>query len=53
VTLTSAPGLGVELDHDQVARLHDQFLSCGIRQRDDVGQMRKYRPDWKAVKPRY
>ena len=53
VTITTAPGLGVELDRDQLARLHEQFLSCGLRQRDDVGLMRKYRPDWKAVKPRF
>ena len=53
VTITTAPGLGVELDRDQLARLHEQFLSCGLRQRDDVGQMRKDRPDWKAVKPRF
>jgi glucarate dehydratase len=53
VSLRRAPGLGVELDHEQVARLHEQFLSCGIRQRDDVMQMRRYRPDWKVVKPRF
>jgi glucarate dehydratase len=53
VTLTRAPGLGVELDREQLARLHEQFLSCGIRQRDDERQMRKYRADWHAVKPRF
>ena len=53
VTLTRAPGLGIELDRDRVARLHEQFLSCGIRQRDDERQMRRYRADWKAVKPRF
>jgi len=53
VTLTSAPGLGVELDLEQLRKLHELFLSIDIRQRDDVRQMRKYRPDWKQVKPRY
>ncbi|MBI6605544.1 MULTISPECIES: glucarate dehydratase family protein [Pseudomonas] len=53
VQLTRAPGLGLELDHDQLGKLHDQYLSCGIRQRDDVKQMQRYQPDWKAVKPRY
>ncbi len=53
VSITRAPGLGVELDHEQLARLHDQFLSIDIRSRDDVRQMRKYKPDWKTVKPRY
>jgi len=53
VQITRAPGLGLELDHGQLGKLHDQYLSCGIRQRDDVKQMQRYQPDWKAVKPRY
>ncbi len=53
VSITRAPGLGVELDHEQLAKLHEQFLGCGIRSRDDVRQMRKYQPDWKTVKPRF
>lgn len=53
VRITSAPGLGVELDQAQLAKLHEQFLAIDIRQRDDARQMRKYRPDWKTVKPRF
>jgi len=53
VGITRAPGLGVELDRDQLAKLHDLYLGCGIRSRDDVRQMRKYKPDWKTVKPRF
>ena len=53
VKLTKKPGLGVELDHKQLAKLHDLFNAIDIRQRDDVRQMRKYKPDWKQVKPRY
>ncbi|MDZ3991702.1 glucarate dehydratase family protein [Pseudomonas sp. Teo4] len=53
VKITRAPGLGVELDPHQLAKLHEQYLGCGIRQRDDVREMRKYKPDWQAVKPRY
>ncbi|GGK08946.1 glucarate dehydratase family protein [Pseudomonas matsuisoli] len=53
VTITKAPGLGVELDYDQLGKLHDQYLAIDIRSRDDVRQMQKYRPDWKAVKPRF
>ncbi|MCF5825767.1 glucarate dehydratase, partial [Pseudomonas syringae] len=53
VSITRAPGLGLELDYDQLGKLNDQYHSCGIRQRDDVKQMQKYQPDWKAVKPRY
>ncbi|WP_312270760.1 glucarate dehydratase family protein [Pseudomonas sp.] len=53
VAITAAPGLGVELDYDQLAKLNDQYLTCGIRQRDDVRQMQKYDPEWKALKPRF
>ncbi len=38
VKITRAPGLGLELDHDQLGKLHDQYLTCGIRQRDDVSR---------------
>lgn len=53
VAITDAPGLGVELDYDQLAKLHEQFNRIDIRSRDDVRQMQKYRPDWKAMKPRF
>jgi glucarate dehydratase len=53
VTVGDAPGLGVELDHQQLRKLHETFLACGIRQRDDVRQMRRYRPEWKTIKPRF
>jgi glucarate dehydratase len=53
VAIGRAPGLGVELDRERLARQHELFLACGIRQRDDVRQMQRYRPDWKAAKPRF
>lgn len=53
VKITRAPGLGLELDHDQLGKLHDQYLTCGIRQRDDVKQMQRYTSEWKIVKPRF
>ncbi|CAG4887916.1 glucarate dehydratase family protein [Paraburkholderia saeva] len=53
VTVTDAPGLGIELDRDALAALHDQYLHCGITNRDDVSQMRKFRPDWTRKKPRF
>ena len=53
VKVTCTPGLGVELDYDQLAKLNDQYLSCGIRSRNDVTQMQKYDPSWKALKPRF
>ncbi|MDQ6621315.1 MAG: glucarate dehydratase family protein [Pseudomonadota bacterium] len=53
IHVSRAPGLGVELDHDQVQKLHELYLACGIRQRDDVRQMQRYVPDWRSVKPRF
>lgn len=53
IVLSRAPGLGVELNQDAVARLHEQYLSCGIRNRDDSVQMRKYHPDWSGKAPRF
>jgi glucarate dehydratase len=53
VHLTNKPGLGVEIDHDQLQKLHQNFLSCRIRTRNDVVQMQRFVPDWKQVKPRF
>lgn len=53
VALSDAPGLGVELDYEQLGKLNDLYHSCGIRSRNDVTQMQKYRPDWTALKPRF
>jgi glucarate dehydratase len=47
------PGLGVTLDREALARLHDNYLRCGIRNRDDLGQMRKYDPTFTGKQPRY
>ena len=47
------PGLGVRIDPEALARLHDNYLRCGIRRRDDLGQMRKYDPHFTGKQPRY
>ena len=49
----TGPGLGVTLDRTALARLHDNYLHCGIQNRDDLGQMRKYDPAFTGVQPRY
>ncbi|MBA4329730.1 MAG: glucarate dehydratase [Polaromonas sp.] len=49
----TGPGLGVTLDRTALARLHGNYLHCGIRNRDDLGQMRKYDPAFTGVQPRY
>ncbi|MBV9812835.1 MAG: hypothetical protein JO326_08785, partial [Acetobacteraceae bacterium] len=50
--LPSGPGLGVTLDRTALARLHRNFLDCGIRTRDDATEMRKHQPDWNGDRPR-
>ncbi|WP_457278857.1 glucarate dehydratase family protein [Polaromonas sp. P5_D5] len=51
--VTTTPGLGVTLDRTALARLHDNYLNCGIRNRDDLAQMRKYDPAFTGAQPRY
>lgn len=53
VPVPTAPGLGVELDRDKLARLHEQYLTCGIRNRDDTGYMRTVEPDFDPSSPRW
>lgn len=47
------PGLGVELDHDAVAELHDLYMQQMIVDRDDTDEMLKYVPDYIRVVPRW
>lgn len=49
----TTPGLGVEIDHDALARLHAQYLACDSLDRDDVAEMRKHDPEWKGTLPRF
>lgn len=49
----TAPGLGVRIDPEALARLHDNYLNTTIRHRDDLAQMRKYDPSFTGVQPRY
>lgn len=47
------PGLGVELDREALARLHEQYLACGLQFRDDELEMQKVEPGWRRVIPRW
>ncbi len=46
-------GLGVTLDRTQLARLHRNYLECGLRARDDAREMRKHQPDFDDRRPRF
>jgi glucarate dehydratase len=53
VRVPTAPGLGVELDRDALARLHERFLDCGLRNRDDTRYMRSVDPGYEKKVPRW
>ena len=43
----AGPGLGVELDRDALAALHQNYLDCGLTKRDDEVEMQKIERGWK------
>lgn len=53
VEVSDAPGLGITLDRERLARAHATYNRIAIRARDDLGQMRKYEPTFSSAKPRY
>jgi glucarate dehydratase len=53
VRVGNAPGLGVELDHEALAHLHDNYTSSGLTIRDDAAEMRKLDPKWEAKLTRW
>jgi glucarate dehydratase len=52
VTVPKGPGLGVELDRAALAKAHETYKRVGIKERDDVSEMKKKNPTWefKAVR---
>jgi glucarate dehydratase len=48
VAVPRGPGLGVELDHDALGRLHEQYTRAGLSVRDDALEMRKVDAGWRA-----
>jgi glucarate dehydratase len=50
VAVPTGPGLGVELDRDALARLHERFRRAGLSRRDDVTEIRRTIPDWRPHK---
>ncbi|MEG1456160.1 MAG: enolase C-terminal domain-like protein, partial [Comamonas sp.] len=53
VVVPTTPGLGVELDREALTTLHAQYLECGVRNRDDLKQMRRYDPSFTGRTPRF
>ncbi|WP_281154149.1 glucarate dehydratase family protein [Streptomyces sp. HYC2] len=53
IAVPDTPGLGIELDRDELARLHEQYLRCGIRSRNDTAYMKRFRPEYEKRRPRW
>jgi glucarate dehydratase len=54
VHIPEKPGLGVELDRDQLARGRERYAKCSYRRRDDEAEMRTHvDPNWRRTLPRW
>jgi glucarate dehydratase len=49
MSIPAGPGLGVRLDRDRLARAHEAYQKCGMRDRDDGDTMRRFEPGWKRT----
>ena len=47
------PGLGIELDREMLAKLHAQYVACGLLERNDEIEMQKVQPGWLFKSLRY
>ena len=47
--IPSGPGLGVELDRDKLARAHETYQKCGMKNRNDADTMRLVEPGWERT----
>jgi glucarate dehydratase len=46
VEVPKGAGLGVELDREALAKLHQNYLACGLTKRNDEIEMQKVQPSW-------
>ena len=53
VAVPTTPGLGVMLDRERLGELHEQYLECGVRQRQDTVYMQSIRPDFQPNTSRW
>jgi len=53
LAVPTLPGLGVELDRDALARLHEQYVRSGITERSDTRYMQSIQPAYDATLPRW
>ncbi len=53
VEVPKEPGLGVELDKTALAKLHQNYLDCGLTKRNDEIEMQKVQPNWTFKQTRW
>ncbi len=53
VAVPTTPGLGVTLDRDRLGELHEQYLRCGVRRREDTVYMQGIEPDFRPNTSRW
>jgi glucarate dehydratase len=53
IQVPDGPGLGIDLDKDALAKLHQNYLNCGLTKRDDQTEMQKVQPGWKRIPERW
>ncbi len=53
VEVPDEPGLGVDLDKVALARLHQNYINCGLKKRNDEIEMQKKVPGWKFQSTRW
>lgn len=53
ISPSKEPGLGVEIDQDALARLHQTYRACGITDRNDEIEMQKINPAWSFASHRF
>ena len=54
IPISDKPGLGVDLDYDQLARGTERYHQLPYRKRDDEAEMRRHvDPNWRRVLPRW
>jgi len=46
MAVPTAPGLGVSLDRDKLAKANETYKKCGMKGRDDRPLMKRLDPDW-------
>lgn len=53
IVVSDEPGLGIELDRQALAQLHEQYKACGLTARNDEVEMQKVQPGWQFMATRW